>query len=120
GKRWTAEQVSVEYIKHLQLRVKELTKKRKEMTEEKLSAASEAFPTVKVNCVGSNVFVSINAFKCDVVLSDVLRTLEDDGLDIVSAVSSAINDKVFLTLCAEDTDVNVFDSATLHEKMWNL
>ncbi|KAH9317665.1 hypothetical protein KI387_019434, partial [Taxus chinensis] len=122
GKRWTAGQVSqtTEYINHLKLRVKELTQKREEMRREKLSTASEAFPRVKVNCVGSNVFVSINAFKCDFVLSDVLRTLENDGLDIVSAACSAINDKVFLTLCAKVTEVHVFDSTALHEKAWNL
>ncbi|KAH9317660.1 hypothetical protein KI387_019429, partial [Taxus chinensis] len=103
GKHWTPEQVSeiTNYIKHLQLRVKDLTQKREEMRKENLSVASEAFPTAKVNCVDSHVYVSINAFKCDVLFSDVLRTLENNGLDIVTAVFSAITDRVFLTICAE-------------------
>ncbi|KAH9306359.1 hypothetical protein KI387_010763, partial [Taxus chinensis] len=104
GKRWTAEQVSetTEYIKHLQLRVKELTRKREQIRKEKLSAsAAEAFPTVKINRVGSDVFVSIDALKCNVVLSELLFTLQNNGVDIVSAASSVFKDKVFYTVNAK-------------------
>ncbi|KAH9317662.1 hypothetical protein KI387_019431, partial [Taxus chinensis] len=122
GKHWTPEQVSEipNYIKHLQLRVKDLTQKREEMRKENLSMASEAFPIAKVNCVGSRVYVSINAFKCDVLFSDVLRTLENNGLDIVTAIFSAISDRVFITICAEVSEEHRFDSTLLYEKVWNL
>ncbi|KAH9317658.1 hypothetical protein KI387_019427, partial [Taxus chinensis] len=115
GKRSTAEHLSqtTEYIKHLQHKVKELTQKREEtrngiiggdltFTEDlNFSVSSETFPTVKVITVGSGVLVSTNTVKSDMVLSDLLLTLENNGLDIVSASSSAMSDKIFHTIHAK-------------------
>ncbi|KAH9317655.1 hypothetical protein KI387_019424, partial [Taxus chinensis] len=128
GKRSTAEQLSetAEYIKHLQRTVQELTQKREEMRKKKccqdlsLSVASETFPIVKINYVGSVVLVSTSTIKHDIVLSDLLLTLENNGLDIFSVTSFAMHEKVFHTIHAEVSDLQRFESRSLHQKVWNL
>ncbi|XP_059070140.1 transcription factor bHLH118-like isoform X1 [Cryptomeria japonica] len=128
GKCSTEEQLSqsTNYINHLHKKIKELTQTRDEMRKEKLfrdlsfSVPSETFPIVKVNSDGWGVFISANTFKGEIVLSDLLLTLGNNGLDISSAVTCARNEKVFHTIHAKVSDLRSFDIRALYQNIWTL
>jgi len=56
------------------------------------------FPAVKIKSRGSSVEVSINAFKEQIVYSNLLLVSEECGLKIVNVSSSVINKRVFHTI----------------------
>eukprot|EP01018_Ginkgo_biloba_P011968 Gb_31175 [translate_table: standard] len=139
GKRSISDQLleAVGYIKHLQKKVQELTKKADDMrisnkrdmifikgvhhSQEKVCPGrSEAFPPVKINSLGSALHISTNTFKYQIVYSELLLVLKESGLDVVSAISTAINDKVFHTIHAKVLDLHSFESATLYNKLYHL
>lgn len=101
------------YISHLQEKVNELTKKRDEIkmkiNEEKHCCYNnednvisltecEAFPLVKVTHVGSQVEVTTNTLKEQMMLSELLLCIEEQGLRILSSSSFASDGNIFHTV----------------------
>lgn len=139
GKRTEAEQVleTVNYVYHLQQQVKELSAQREKMkvkSDQNANVSLEKFcnktvsfggsdredPAVKINSVGSGVQIWTNILERDIVYSDILSALEEDGLEVVSAASSAINSRVYHTIHAKVLDLNTFNMHTLYQKLWHL
>jgi len=139
GKRTAAEQVlqTVNYVCHLQRKVKELSAQREKMKvnsdhNPKVSfekfcnktvsfgGSDREYPAVKINSVGSGVQIWTNILERDIVYSDILLALEEDGLEVVSAASSAINNRVYHTIHAKVLDLNTFNMHTLYQKLWHL
>lgn len=139
GKRTAAEQVleTVNYVCHLQQQVKELSAQREKMKvnsekDAKVSfenfcnktvsfgGSDQEYPAVKINSVGSGVQIWTNILERDIVYSDILLALEEDGLQVVSAASSAINNRVYHTIHAKVPDVNTFNIHSLYQKLWHL
>jgi len=98
GKRTVSEQVleSLNYIRHLQQKLRELSAQREEMK------------------------IWANTLERDIVYSDILLALEEGGLEVVSAASSAINNRAYHTIHAKVFDVTSFNIHTLYQKLWNL
>eukprot|EP00253_Pinus_taeda_P018183 PITA_18183 len=119
GKRTAAEEVleTVNYVCHLQQQVKELSAQREKMkvnsdqnarvSFEKICNKTVSFGgsdqdlAVKINSVGSGVQIWTNILERDIAYSDILLALEEDGLEVVSAASSAINNRVYHTIHAK-------------------
>lgn len=59
------------------------------------SNVTETFPTIRVSKFSSGIQVTANIFKNQIDFSSLLSVLEEAGLEVVSATSSAINDRVF-------------------------
>jgi len=55
-------------------------------------------PIVKIKSKGSAVQVWTNTFEHQIVYSDILMALEDGGLEVVCAASSAVNNRVYHTI----------------------
>lgn len=125
GKRAESDQVlgAVNYIRHLQQKIEDLSRKRDRMKtslarkEEfpfvgiqsssnqnfcrkhlRFQGSDGEIPSMKINFSHSSVEVSVNAFQDQIVYSDLLMVLEECGLEVVNATSSVIDNAVFHTI----------------------
>jgi hypothetical protein len=120
GKRTVSEQVleAVNYVGHLQRKIEDLSAQREKMkvnSDQNAKVSFEKFcnktppfggsdreyPAVKINSVGSGVQIWTNTLEHEIVYSDILLALEEGGLEVVSAASSAINNRVYHTIHAK-------------------
>ncbi|GLJ55378.1 hypothetical protein SUGI_1188900 [Cryptomeria japonica] len=114
-----------DYISHLQEKVNELAKKRDEVkmkiNEEKLYCYNkedneisfsecEAFPLVKVTHMGSRVEITTNTLKEQMVLSELIFVIEEQGLRILSSASFASDGNIFHTVHCKVLDTQSFKS----------
>jgi len=147
GKRAVSDQVqeTVNYVHHLQRKVEDLSIERDKLkaksdnnakvsfqgvrlsSDDKfcikalpIGGSNREFPTVKIKCMGSAYQVWTNTFEHQIVYSDLLMTLEDGGLEVVCAASSAINNRVYRTIHTKVSDLNIFNIDTLYPKLWHL
>eukprot|EP00253_Pinus_taeda_P017027 PITA_17027 len=136
GKRTVSEQVfeSLNYVRHLQQKIRELSAQREKMKVHsdrnakvsfekfcnKIPLLDREYPELKINSVGSGVQIWTNTLERDIVYSDILLALEEGGLEVVSAASSAINNRAYHTIHAKVFDVTSFNINTLYQKLWNL
>lgn len=111
------------YIRHMQHKVEELSTEREKLransdknakaslkavklfSDEKVcckalpvECSDRELPAVKIKSMGSVVQVCTNTFLQQIVYSDLLLALEEGGLEVVCAASSAINNKVYHTI----------------------
>ena len=99
------------YIRHLQDKVKELIKKRDELillatvkpfsnnsSNAKTLQVLETLPTIRVSRFGSGIQVTANCFRNQIDVSSIVMVLEEAGVEVVSATVSAINDRVFYSI----------------------
>ncbi|GLJ55375.1 hypothetical protein SUGI_1188720 [Cryptomeria japonica] len=133
GKSSLTDQLSVatDYIRHLQEKVEELTKKRDEMKMSEMQyykvnndisfRKCDAFPLVNVNHVGSLVLITTNTLRKQMALSRLLLVVEEEGLHIISASSFTADDKVYHTLHCKLFDKKRFTGGTkLEQRLWQL
>ncbi|KAH9317654.1 hypothetical protein KI387_019423, partial [Taxus chinensis] len=135
GSRSVEDQVeaAIGYINHLQKQIYDLAEKREVMKlsaihdhQEKnhkilpFSCGSDPLSTLTIIPVGSGILVSINTLKHEVLLSDIVLALENDGLEVLSAMTSTTEEKVFYTVFAKFSDLACFDNANLHQKLCRL
>jgi len=144
GKPTAPDQVleAVNYVRRLQRKIEDLSAESKKMkaNSDKIAKVSfdgsrfskfcsrsrpvggsvREFPTLKINCDGSGVQVWTNTFEHEIVYSDLLLALEEGGLEVVSAASSAINNRVYHTIHAKVFDLNTFNIHNLYQKLWHL
>jgi len=139
GKRTVSEQVleAVNYVGHLQRKIEDLSAQREKMkvnSDQNAKVSFEKFwdntppfggsdreyPAVKINSVGSGVQICMNSLEHEIVYSDILLALEEGGLEVVSAASSVINNRVYHTIHAKVFDLNTFNIHTLYQKLWHL
>eukprot|EP01018_Ginkgo_biloba_P023629 Gb_26737 [translate_table: standard] len=108
GKRSLSDQIqeAINYIHHLLKRVKELGQKRDEM---------RISDNIKIS-----VRIKVNTFKDLFVFSDLLLALEEHGLEVVTAVATEVNDKVFLTIHSKVSTPHRFECRALYNKLWAL
>eukprot|EP00253_Pinus_taeda_P012794 PITA_12794 len=147
GKRSVADQVqeSVNYIHYLQGKIEDLQIEREKMkaNSEKFPNVSvqglqfsgnekfcikapairesdQRFPSINIKSMGSAVQVWTNTFEHQILYSDLLLALEDVGLEVVSATSSTISNRIYHTIHTKVSDLNIFNLDTLYLKLWHL
>lgn len=139
GKRTVSEQVleAVNYVSHLQRKIEDLSAQRERMKVNFDQNAKVSFqkycnktlqfvgsdgecPAVKINPAGSGVQILTYALEHEIAYSDILLRLEQCGLEVVNAASSAINNKVYHTIHTKVLDLNTFNIHTLYQKLWHL
>eukprot|EP01018_Ginkgo_biloba_P023622 Gb_26735 [translate_table: standard] len=143
GKRSLSDQLQevVNYIYQLEKKVKELGQKREEIRisdntkipsdhdahSSKLKVCeglpyhgSEGFPKVTVEYAGRGVQITVNMFTNQIIFSNILLALEEEGLEVVAAVATTINDKICHTIHSKVSDPHRFQCGTLCEKLWQM
>ncbi|XP_057869427.1 transcription factor bHLH118 [Cryptomeria japonica] len=135
GKRSLSDQAegAAEYIKHLQEHINELAKRREDLGNSPICnyneknckvlpsiGESQSFPSVKIMAIGSGIEITTSSLKCQVVLSDILLALENEGLEVVSTIACTTEDKIFHTLYTKASDLQRFDMTNLHQKLCRL
>lgn len=147
GKRAVSDQVqaAVNYIRHLQHKVEELSTEREKLransdknakvaleaarlsSSEKvcnkapaIEGSDQELPVVKIKSMGSVVQVCTNTFVHQIVYSQLLLALEESGLEVLCAASSAIDNKVYHTIHTKVSDLETFRIDTLEKRLWNL
>lgn len=139
GKRAESEQLleSVNYVRYLQQKVEELSAERQKMKVNSDQNAKVSFskfpsktppfggsdrdcPAFNIKSVGSGVQIWTNSLEHEIVYSDILLALEDGGLEVVSASSSAVKNRVYHTIHAKVFDLKTFNIHTLYQKLWHL
>eukprot|EP00253_Pinus_taeda_P006569 PITA_06569 len=147
GKRAESDQVlgAVNYIRHLQQKIEDLSRKRDSMKSSlgrkgklpfvgiqssskhnfcrkhlRFQDSDGKFTSMKINFSHSSVEVSVNAFQHQIVYSDLLMVLEECGLEVVNATSSVINNAVFHTIHSKVTDVDYFNMDDLSDTLRHL
>ena len=116
-KRTVSDQVleAVTYVRHLQQNVQDLSAEREKMkavsdqnakvSMEKsfdktppFGGSDREYPALKINSVSSGVQIWMNSLGHEIVYSEILLALEEEGLEVVSAASSTINNRVYHTI----------------------
>eukprot|EP00253_Pinus_taeda_P006811 PITA_06811 len=147
GKRAVPAQVqeAVKYVQHLQRKVEDLSTERDKMKASSddieeisledvrlsckdkfcskapsIGGSDEEFPKVEIKSIGSDYQVLTNTFEHQIVYSDLLMALDDGGLEVVCAASSAVNSRVYHTIYTKVSDLNIFHVDNLYQKLWHL
>ncbi|KAE8736467.1 bHLH126 protein [Hibiscus syriacus] len=129
GKRSMSDHMTeaVNYIKHLEKKVKELDAKRHELrrVSNSASAGPETTKTTSNHCFTIRpCFTGIEImFRCgvgdqDLPLSRVLSVLVDEGLPVVSCVSTKSEEYLLHTIQTEVTDPTSIDISRLQQKLY--
>ncbi|XP_059664550.1 transcription factor bHLH120-like [Cornus florida] len=123
---------TVNYIKHLQKRIEELNDKRDELRRlpnpaENLNVASECSQSarpqdsVEVNtCRAGMEVVVCTALRKGLPLSEVLDVLIQEGLTVVSCISTKVNERLLHTVESEVNDGRSIDPSELQQKLTDL
>ncbi|XP_018482233.2 transcription factor bHLH126-like [Raphanus sativus] len=134
GKRAVSEHVSgaVNFIKDTETRIKELSARRDELSRETCyksdpdlaGAASELGNSVPASvlvqpCVsGFEVVVSSNSLGPQTLpLSRVLEVLQELGLEVISSLTTRVNESLINTIRVEVNSFGCFDLAWLQQKL---
>eukprot|EP00253_Pinus_taeda_P010458 PITA_10458 len=139
GERAASEQLleAVNYVRYLQQKIEDLSARRDKQKVNFDQNAKVSFrkfciktppfrgsdwecPAVNIKSVGSGVQIWTKSLEHKIVYSDILLALEDGGLEVVSASSSAVKNRVFHTIHAKVFDHNTFNIQNLYQKLWHL
>lgn len=126
GKRSMSDYMNeaVNYIKHLQTKIRELSFKKDELKSihslanlDSPSSDSSGLTIFTVNscCESVEIVISRSIREKDLLLSTVLELLLQHGLDVVSCFSCQVNDRVLHTIHCELADGNGIINLTLLE-----
>ncbi|XP_010448437.1 PREDICTED: transcription factor bHLH126-like isoform X1 [Camelina sativa] len=136
GKRAVSDHVNgaVNFIKDTETRIKELSARRDELiketgqkyqsnpdparTESDLPKSDPATVMVQPHVSGLEVVVSSNSSGPEaLLLSRVLETLQEKGLEVVSSLTTRVNERLMHTIQVEVNSFGCIDLAWLQEKL---
>ncbi|XP_058105598.1 transcription factor bHLH36 [Magnolia sinica] len=132
GKRSISDHMNeaANYIRHQQKKIKELTEKRDGLRRVTLSSSSSSLlhgkgsstsPCVVVRPCWAGVEVVISSGPCDgAPLPKILTVLVGEGLDVVSCVSTNVEDGLIHTIQCEVGDVREADLCGVEQKLADL
>ncbi|KAK9276051.1 hypothetical protein L1049_005582 [Liquidambar formosana] len=133
GKRSISDHMheSVNYIRHLQKKIEELSDKRDGLKRLDNSSSFNVAPecsqscpwdsvTVKPCLVGVEVVMSTALRQEGLPLSRVLEVLTGEGLNIVSCISTKVNERLLHTIESEVSDGRSIDISQLQQKLTDL
>ncbi|KAJ0099265.1 hypothetical protein Patl1_20013 [Pistacia atlantica] len=131
GKRSMSDQMNeaVNYIKHLEVRIKELGVRRDELKKSSNSSShgSESGSSdqsvcqsniiVRQSLVGVEVVYSCGYWEQGLPLSRVIEILLDEGLRVVNCISTKVSDRLLHTIQTEVNDPSCFNLGELQQKL---
>ncbi|KAI3808047.1 hypothetical protein L1987_23988 [Smallanthus sonchifolius] len=115
---------AVHYIKQMEENVKGLSAKRDHLKKLSVSNAdqisSNNIPNkVSVNFCNGGVEISINSCLIEdgFMLSGVLNSLVEEGLDVTSCTLTKVKDRLFHSIQAEASDLTMIDPSMLQQRL---
>ncbi|XP_031260642.1 transcription factor bHLH36 isoform X3 [Pistacia vera] len=131
GKRSMSDQMNeaVNYIKHLEVRIKELGVRRDELKKSSNSSShgSESGSSdqsvcqsniiVRQSLVGVEVVYGCGYWEQGLPLSRVIEILLDEGLRVVNCISTKVSDRLLHTIQTEVNDPSCFNLGELQQKL---
>ncbi|KAJ0043804.1 hypothetical protein Pint_17329 [Pistacia integerrima] len=131
GKRSMSDQMNeaVNYIKHLEVRIKELRVRRDELKKSSNSSShgSESGSSdqsvcqsniiVRQSLVGVEVVYGCGYWEQGLPLSRVIEILLDEGLRVVNCISTKVSDRLLHTIQTEVNDPSCFNLGDLQQKL---
>ncbi|XP_028088696.1 transcription factor bHLH118-like [Camellia sinensis] len=123
GKRSTSDHIeeAVNYIKTLEKNIQELDHKRDELKKSSNPEdGSSSYFTVGPCLGGVKIVFSCGFDEEKLQLSRVMEFLLEEGLNVVTCVSTKANDKLLHTIQCEATDLKCFNHSELQQKLNNV
>ncbi|GMJ06570.1 hypothetical protein HRI_004326200 [Hibiscus trionum] len=128
GKRWMSDHMNeaVNYIKHLEKKIKELESKKHELKKVsdlasvgsgKTKPASNYCFIIRPSSIGIEIMFRCGFDDQDLPLSTVLSVLVDEGLSVVSCVSTKTDEYLFHTIQTEVNDPTRINMSRLQLKL---
>ncbi|XP_057821352.2 transcription factor bHLH100 isoform X2 [Cryptomeria japonica] len=118
---------ATDYISHLQGKVDGLTKKKADMKMKGVQKScfykldEKDFPMVNVSHVCLDVLITTDTRIDDMVLSKLIASVEEQGLQVLTASSFTTHDRITHTLTCKVCHARSFHGSTkLGESIWNL
>ncbi|KAI3762420.1 hypothetical protein L1987_52850 [Smallanthus sonchifolius] len=115
---------AVHYIKQMEENVKGLSAKRDHLVKLSVSNANQILSnnlpnTVSVNFCNGGVEISINSCLIEdgFMLSGVLNTLVEEGLDVTSCTLTKVKDRLFHFIQAEASYLTMIDPSMLQQRL---
>ncbi|PIA35756.1 hypothetical protein AQUCO_03500248v1 [Aquilegia coerulea] len=131
GKRSTSDHMNeaTNYIRHQQIKIKELVKKRDELKRisnsstcdtEKQSCCSQNFVTVQPRLAGVEVIVDCDLKNRGLALSEILGVLAEEELEVICCATTKVNEHSFYSIQAEVLNPDSVDLSSLQHKLIDL
>ncbi|KAL5811061.1 hypothetical protein ACOSQ4_027629 [Xanthoceras sorbifolium] len=131
GKRSMSDHMNgaVYYINDLKNKIKELSDRRDELKRlsnssgsggrQESGSRSEPASCVMIHpCLGGLEIVISSSFREQIfLLSTVFEILLKEGLDVISSLSTKVNEKLLLTIHTKVSDLTYIDMSRLHQKL---
>ncbi|KAK9672711.1 hypothetical protein RND81_12G119000 [Saponaria officinalis] len=130
GKRTTSDHIdeATKYIKDLERNIKMLRDKRVQLKETICSSSNKSLHkndgcNVSIKSFSKSIEIEISTGVVDenpFPLSSVLKVLDEEGLDVVSCVSTRVNDRIIYVTHCQVEEVPSVDSCQLQRRLYDV